>query len=121
MCTIPTGTITFDEKRIDNTNSFNETTGIFTAPTEGTYVFFVNAFVNTYSPEPNSESGINVYMNGHAIKYFFDDEDAGNRRQLNFFFQYHMYKNNQLWMKNLHGDNIFVGYLNPLTLLGFLM
>ena len=113
---IPTGTITFDEKAADITNSFDETKGHFEAPIEGTYVFFVNAHVykGTYS-------AISVNVNGVYVKYFDDGEDAGNARQINFFFEVFLKKSDILYLYNYYAETIRVDTSRSVTFLGYLM
>ena len=113
---IPTGTITFDKKPIDNTNSFDETKGSFEAPIEGTYVFFVNAHVGK-----GMASAIGVYVNGAHVKDFYDSEDAGNAREMNFFLKVVLKKSDILYLNNYYAETIFVDSIRPLTFLGYLM
>ena len=113
---IPTGTITFDQKPFDNTNSFDETTGHFEAPIEGTYVFFVNAHV-----QKGTYSSIRVYVNGVYVKNFFDDEDAGKRRQLNLFFEVFLKKSDILYLHSDSFESIYIDTYHSVTFLGYLM
>ena len=112
---IPHGTITFDKKPVDNTNSFDETTGHFKAPIDGTYVFFVNTNADTIA-------GICVYVNDVIEKYFYDGEDfSGDLRQLNFFFEVVLHKEDQTWLFNDIENTIHVDYYHSITFLGYLM
>ena len=113
---IPAGTITFDDKPVDNTNSFDETKGSFEAPIEGTYVFFVNAHVGQ-----GMASAIGVYVNGAHVKDFYDSEDAGNAREMNFFLKVVLKKSDILYLNNYYAETIFVDSIRPLTFLGYLM
>ena len=101
---------------MDNTNSFDETKGHFEAPIEGTYVFFVNAYVGG-----GIISGIRVYVNGAEVKYFDDREGAGNAREMNFFFEVKLKKSDILYLDNVYADTIYVRNDLPITFLGYLM
>ena len=113
---IPTGTITFDQKPIDNTNSFDETTGIFETPVEGTYIFFVNAWA-----QKGTDSDIRVHVNGDVVLHFYDGEDIGYQRQFNFFFEVILKKSDQLYLYNRNAATIYASNVHPLTFLGYLM
>ena len=113
---IPKGTITFDQKPIDNTNSFDAATGHFKAPVQGSYVFFVNAWVRQ-----NTQSEIVVYVNGDSVKYFGDYNTVGDYRQLNFFLAYELQKDDEVWLKNNYADSIYASIYHPTTFLGYLM
>ena len=113
---IPAGTITFDDKPVDNANSFDETKGSFEAPMEGTYVFFVNAHVGQ-----GMASAIGVYVNGAHVKDFYDSEDAGNAREMSFFFEVKLKKSDILYLHNDNAETILVNPLHSVTFLGYLM
>ena len=123
---IPAGTITFDDKPVDNTNSFDETKGSFEAPIEGTYVFFVNAYVGITSdihPTSGIRVNVNDYENGKwkKVMEFPDDEDAGKRRQLTFFFEVFLKKQDKLSVGNDFSETIYLSRLHSITFLGYLM
>ena len=113
---IPRGAITFDQKQVDITNSLDETTGHFEAPIEGTYVFFVNAWVNQ-----GRNSRITVYVNGVKVKDFYDSEDAGLHREMSFFFEVFLKKSDILYLNNPYTETLYIDTYNSITFLGYLM
>jgi len=112
---IPTGVITFDNKIIDYSNSFNIKEGIFVVPVTGNYLFFFNSPVGI-----TDFSGVYVHVNGYD-DYFFEEATLTDDSSylLNFMFTMQLEEGLELWLENPSSDTLFNNLNYPMTFVGY--
>ena len=115
---IPKGVIIFDEKLIDNSNSFIIEEGKFIVPSSGNYLFlFGSTAYNT------GYSRVKVYVNGNYNDYEFYDAngDSSNRyHQHNFMFASRkLQKDDELWLDNYVSETLYNDPYSPMTFVGY--
>jgi len=113
---VPTDKILFQSEQIDNGNNFNTAEGTFFVPKDGLYVFSFNGY--SY---PNSDSRIDVYVNGELLREFSDSDADASYQQVTFFFSIELKKNDELYISNLKADTFQVYTGRPMTFMGRLM
>ena len=113
---IPKGVIIFDEKLIDNSNSFIIEEGKFIVPSSGNYLFFFNSdAVNT------GHSNVEVYLNGNLNYYFWETNGDSDHHghQHNFMFTSKLEEDDELRLYDVY-SNTLVSYANrPMTFVGY--
>ena len=113
---IPKGVIIFDEKLIDNSNSFIIEEGKFIVPSSGNYLFFFNSdAVNT------GHSNVEVYLNGNLNYYFWETNGDSDHHghQHNFMFTSKLEEDDELWLYNVLSDTLYNNDFNPMTFVGY--
>jgi len=117
---IGSGKITYEKELIDTSNSFSYSSGIFSAPLSGTYLFSLSATCN------DDACVIYTYLNDdRQTDYYFKDYIPGTTdesRQISFEFTMHMYQDDELYLYDPFSEGIATGTsYGPLTFTGRLI
>jgi len=113
---IPNGDITFDNKVIDPSNSFDIDRGTFKVPETGNYLFQFNGHVfNT------GYSGVFVYVNGDVVYYFDESNDNSSylSHAYNFMFDLQLEEGDELWLYNDYSSTLWDDTARPMTFVGY--
>merc|ERR1712198_463434 len=113
---IPTGIIKFDDKIIDNSNSFDIKEGKFIVPSSGNYLFFFDSTTSN-----TGYSDVTAYVNGNYGHHFREsngDMDHPSHQHI-FMFASRLEKDDVLWLEN-HDEKTLRNYeANPMTFVGY--
>jgi len=111
---IPQGVITFDEKVIDNSNSFVIEEGKFIVPSSGFYLFLFDsqAWSTKYSK-------VYVQVNGNLVHSFAELHKGEFVDQLNFMFASRLKGGDELWLFNVYPKTLWSSDTEPMTFVGY--
>jgi len=116
---IPDGYIKFDEKIVDNSDSFNLEYGRLFVPSNGSYLFWFNGEAHN-----GWLSTVHVLVNGNKRYEFLEqqtcniDDHCELYHVQNFMFSTYLREGYELWLKNPSSDTLENTNYWPMTFLG---
>jgi len=113
---IPEGIITFDDKIMDPSDSFNITTGKFSVPVSGNYLFLFDSKAQNLGL-----SSVEVYVKTRFTSksvYEFDTQSSGSHAH-NFMFSKTLQEGNEIWLSNKYPDTLSNYNSRPMTFVGY--
>ena len=114
----PDGYLTFDDSQVDYSKSFDISTGTFTVPVDGSYMFLFTAFVYT-----NTHAGVGVHVNGESVEYFENcvDGNGYDGREFSASFSLDLKANDELRLDNTYNSSIFIRHDRRVHFMGALV
>jgi len=113
---IPSDVITFDDKIVDISNSFDLTTGKFRVPVAGNYVFQFDSYASAHQ-----YSRVDAYVNGDKVYEFCGS--IGDSTHIyfhhDFMFSLKLEEGDELWLINGFPNTLTNDDIHPMTFLGY--
>ena len=111
---LPSGTVLFDNVILDLRNNFDISSGIFTVPITGKYLFLVDG-----SSKPSS-THIDLLVNGEVVKYIID-YDNDFYHQSNGMLPIQLESGNEVSLGLITSSQILADKLHPFSFIGILV
>ena len=108
---IPTGTIKFDRTVLDEEKHMDATTGIFSAPKDGIYLFGIDG----HKCAGNATAQVLVYHNGKLVKSIDHSDEKAQGTQLTSFWTLEMKAADSVYLSNNMKDSLYILGDNPKT------
>jgi len=112
---LPKGDIHFETVKTDISGSFDKESGTFTAPSDGTYIFFFNCPIGG-----GSDVKMYVYVND-ILRQLFENQYNGTKdnRVLSVFWSLDLNVNDKLKLSNYYESTLFDGYNQGMFFMGY--
>ena len=108
---IPTGTIKFDRTAFDTGKKMNITSGIYSAPKDGLYLFGVDG----HKCSGNALAEVRVYHNKVLVKSVSHSDATPQSTQLTSFWTLEMKTGDQVYLVNNQATSLYTLGNNPAT------
>jgi len=114
---LPTGNIGFETVQVDPRNSFSGSSGQFTAPEDGIYIFQFMCYTRLVNDD---FAEIKAYVNGMSVQNFWNVGDSGRdyAGHLSLFFSWNLKANDKLWLYNNYAESILVDEVHSMFFMG---
>ena len=109
------GTLIFDSVIVNVGNGYNPSTGVFTSPVAGTYVFYVTAV--EYSKQYLQ---VDIVLNSVSKVKLLGEDDAGYQTGTNMVVL-NLQKGDNVWVKHQYGKGYWTQSVPATTFTGFLI
>ena len=115
---IPEGTIMYDHTLFDEEKKMNLSSGIYTAPKEGVYLFGVDA----HKCSGNALAQIDAIHNGKIIKSISHSDSAPQSTQLTSFWSVEMKAGDTIYLTNKQASSLYtLGTTYIFSFIGFFL
>ena len=113
---LPSGRVTYDEVLIDVVKpNFDSTSGIFTAPQNGVYLFSIDGFVYGTCKHGVIRFHVNGKDSSHIIE---QNTDGVSSRGINAMRAFSLNRGDEISLNNDSSDCVFGDELHPFTFMG---